>query len=532
MANRISRTKRIEMRNLAEVEVQKYKHDHALWHKYVHNVTLDPMQILKCIEMDESPNTVDNSCRRTGKTAIKELYCLKKNSTQPDQSLGIVAPREAQSKVNLDYHLDAIRRSQILEAYIDHKGGRRQIADTYYMFANQSRAHCYGIMANVDGGDLTCASLEEVDDMPSDRLYSRFLLMLGSTRRLGAIESSADEPPQIRITGVFKGADTLQGLIDSGLYRQLPLVNVHLGIEMGILHKNFMEDMRKELSSEEYIRQLLCKNVTSRNLIWEKFIRIAMVTGLMADIQLAEPLPGVKYKKRGLISIGYDHTGHGEKPESSKSAVIILEQLGSFTCVIYARTWPPGTDEAVIERDLVELWRYFNPDYGMGDAFGIGLIGHVNDVLFNENLININRQAINDGNSTASSWNEWAFSPVQFQGMQKHSMAVVASQAFRNRQIAIPYFEDFHANDPALSGLVLLVRQLANIRAEETKATYASYKMVNSKVGDDLFDAFIVAYWALYTRGIATIQTVILNSSTTRENMIEKTPALPNAGTG
>ncbi len=87
----------------------------------------------------------------------------------PDQELGIVAPREAQSIVNLNYHLEAIRRSPILTAFLNHKSNRVQIADTYYQFANRSLARAYGIMANVDGGDLTAASLEEVDDMPRDR---------------------------------------------------------------------------------------------------------------------------------------------------------------------------------------------------------------------------------------------------------------------------------------------------------------------------------------------------------------------------
>src|SRR3546814_1455603 len=79
--------------------------------------------------------------------------------------------------------------------------GRKQFADTRYQFMNRSMARSYGIMAQVDGGDLTLASLEEVDDMPADRLYGRFLLMLGSARRLGASKDSANKP-QVRITGV------------------------------------------------------------------------------------------------------------------------------------------------------------------------------------------------------------------------------------------------------------------------------------------------------------------------------------------
>ena len=140
MPDRISGAQRVKLQAQAETEVMRYAADHGLWHKHIHNVELDPMQILKCIEMDRHPRSIDFSCRRTGKTAVKELYLLKHNATNADQEEGIVAPREAQSLVNLGYHLDAIRRSEILTAHLNHLRGRTQMADTYYQFANRSMA--------------------------------------------------------------------------------------------------------------------------------------------------------------------------------------------------------------------------------------------------------------------------------------------------------------------------------------------------------------------------------------------------------
>ena len=84
---------------------------HALWHKYVHNVELDPIQLLKMQEMDQHPYTVDFSCRRTGKTAVKEMYNLEMLATKPHQECGIVAPRMQQSQNNLNYMLEAIKRT-------------------------------------------------------------------------------------------------------------------------------------------------------------------------------------------------------------------------------------------------------------------------------------------------------------------------------------------------------------------------------------------------------------------------------------
>jgi hypothetical protein len=171
---RVSASQRITVAHLAEVEIMRYKDDHALWHKHVHGVDLDPMQVLKCIEMDMHPNTIDVSCRRTGKTAVKEMHALKHNACNPFQEVGIVAPRQQQAQTNLTYHIDAIRRSPILSGYLAYKSGRQQLSDTKYQLYNQSKGIAYGIMSQIDGDGLSYASLEEMDDMPAERLYSNF----------------------------------------------------------------------------------------------------------------------------------------------------------------------------------------------------------------------------------------------------------------------------------------------------------------------------------------------------------------------
>ncbi len=554
MASRVSAARRMELQSVAEREVMRYAGDHAMWHKYVHNVSLDAVQILKMKEMDQYPNTIDFSSRRTGKTACKELYNLEFNACHADQELGVVAPREAQSIVNLNYHLDAIRRSPILDNYLAHKSGRKQISDTRYEFMNRSKAQAYGIMAQVDGGDLTVASLEEVDDMPKDRLYSRFLLMLGATRRLGAAADSKNDP-QIRITGVFKGADTLSGMLDSGEYRAigalhgerarqairkmaeagwldademelenyrypLPLLNAPNAIELGLLNRSFIDSIRGELSRDEFVRQLLCINTASRNLVWEKYLRRALQVGLESGLELASPLPGETYRKRGMVTFGYDHSGHGENPDSSKYALVVLELIGIFVVPIFCRTWAPGTDEKVVEADLLEYWRYFRPDDAMGDAYGVGLLTSLNDRLFTEGLTPINRLAISDGESTASTWSEWAFSPIRFEGMTKHSMAQAVRATFHNGHAAIPYYEDREFSDPEVADLLTLCKQITNIKPEPSRASYSTYKMAEPKLGDDLFDAFLAAHWALVTRGAVMSDTVIHQVERSREQIL------------
>lgn len=381
--------------------------------------------------------------------------------------------------------------------------------------------------------------------MPQDRLLSRFLPMLGSARRMG-VSKDVSFKPQIRVTGVFKGADVIKALLDSKQYHMLPIVNVYLGMEMGILNASFMEEMRAQLPEGEFIRQFLCKNVSAQNHIWEKYIRRAMQVGLQAKLEIADPLPGVRYKKKGLISFGYDHTGHGESLTASKSALVVTEQIGNFCTFPFVKTWPAGTDDKVIEMDLVGLWRYFMPDYAMGDAYGVGMLTSVNDRLYAQGLTDIDRRTVGDGQSNASTWGEWPFAPIRFEGMVKHSMATALRSVFHNGQAAIPYFDDSREVKAAMHGAnviwtpssfdqselqgpedwVMFTRQLGNIKALPTKSSYSSYKMVNIKIGDDLFDAACASVWALMTRGAAEVPTIVSHRQLSREQMLGEPPRI------
>jgi hypothetical protein len=521
MAERVTKAQRVKATIVAERELLRYADDHAMWHKHVHNVELDTMQVLKCIEMDQHRNTIDFSCRRTGKTAIKEMYNLKQLATKADQELGIVAPRMAQSEVNMRYMIEAIQRSPILTAFLGYERGRQLLADSHFTFGNRSRAKAYGIMANVDGGDLTMASLEEVDDMPLDRLNSRFLLMMGSTRRLGASKQSQNDP-QIRVTGVFKGADTLTDLIARGHYHVLPTVDAYMGIELGILNEQFIQMMRDELAPDEYMRQLLCKNVSARNLIWELWVRRSIQTGLRAGVQMFSPLPGHVYQAVGPVVLGYDAGGHGEDPQSSKHACTVWEVIGSFFVPRYAKTWSAGADESEVVAGLMSIFRYFRPQNALGDAFGIGVIRSVNEMCLHEGLTDKDPRAIGDGQSTATNWPSWYFSPIRFEGMVKHQMAQALRSLFSNGQVAMPYVDDLPLSDPEVADMHLLQHQLPNIKKEQTSKSYASYKMANRKLGDDLFDASMAAVWAMVNRIVDDAPASwLLGAPRSRQSMLE-----------
>lgn len=523
---RVTAAERVRSASVAETELMRYARPdprtglrpHALWHKHVHNVELDAIQCLKMLEMDRHRNTVDFSCRRTGKTAVKEMYNLERLATEGYQECGIVAPRMQQSQNNLDYMLEAIRRSPMLSAYIAYKQGRPQLKDTGFELENHSKGGAYGIMSQIDGDAITIASLEETDDMPQERLMSRFLPMLGAARRLGVDANKARFKPEIRISGVFKGAGVLQRLIATGEYRPLTTVDVHLGLRLGALDAAWAESMRVQLPADEYIRQFLCRNIQARNWIWEEHIRKALAVGLEAGLQRAGPVPGARYKRRGLLAFGYDHTGHGEAPAASKSALVVCEVLGNWLTFPFVKLWQPGVSDQTIRRDLVALWDYFRPDYAIGDAYGVGMLTAVNDDLFRQGLTHINRETVGDGQSTASAWNEWAFAPMRFEGMVKHVMASAVREAFHHGRAAMPYVDT--GWDGEAPEWLAMVRQLGNMKALPTRASYSSFQMADQKVGDDLFDATCAAVYALLTRGLEDAPAVVATRQVSREQLL------------
>lgn len=192
--------------------------------------------------------------------------------------------------------------------------------------------------------------------------------------------------------------------------------------------------------------------------------------------------------------------------------------MGNWVTFPYVRSWAPGVSDQTLRRDLVAAWDYFRPDYAMGDAYGVGMLTAVNDDLFAQGLTHINRETIDEGNSTASSWAQWAFAPIRFDGMTKHVMASALREAFHHGRAAIPYVDTGWAQEER--DWLSFVRQLGNMKAMPSKASYSSFQMVDQAVGDDFFDAACGAVYALLTRGMADSPAVIQTRRTSREALL------------
>jgi hypothetical protein len=138
----------------------------------------------------------------------------------------------------------------------------------------------------------------------------------------------------------------------------------------------------------------------------------------------------------------------------------------------------------------------------------------------------VNRETVGDGQSNASAWSGWAFAPMRFEGMTKHVMASAVREAFHHGRAAIPYVDT--GWDGEAPEWLALVRQLGNMKAVPTKASYSSFQMADQKIGDDLFDATMAAVYALLTRGLEDAPAVIQSRKVGREQLLGSGLALLN----
>lgn len=529
MAERSTKLQRAKMQNQAEREISKHTDDNAKWVYNVLGIRLDPLQILRMKLLDEHRQTIAWDARRMRKSTTHFIHALKRLATRDHEECCAITPRRDQANKAMDeYMLTQIRNERApLYHFLDYRNGRKRLNDTSFTFHNKSNAWTAGIMGEVDGSGITIALMDEIEDMDYDRLTSKFLPMLGQAEKLGATRKAE---PQVRALGVIKGSGIRKAFLDQGFfpmtqpgYPNGPIIgDAYMGLELGILDKDWIMKQQGLMSPGDWMRQQLCRDVHTDSVILLKWAKKAQQLALrLGDAaNIVEPLPGKQYKKRGLISFGYDHLGHGEKAENSRSALVVSEMFGEHIFFLFVQSWDPWEDETKIMEDLIFFWRYFMPDIANGDALGIGMITEMNDRLYQLHLTQTDRLSIGDGKSSGSTWPEWAFSPLRFHGEQKYKMAQTVRTVFQRGRAVIPWFDD---HDLPEDGIIFefnrFIAQLCNIVEEQNNSSYPTFKSDDLKVGDDYFDAAMAGVWGLMTRYVAP-PAVIATRGRTRDELL------------
>ncbi len=472
----------IKVSPAAAKEIQRYKDSNVLWCKHVCNVDLMPHQAMWMDQMDRFTNTSTVAPPRVGKTYAVEFHGLKSNACNSYEDYRIFAPSEHQAGDSLQYHINGILSSPILSAFIETRLGRKQISTTGYTFQNQSNAARYGQNSNLDGVNATVIRGEEYDDLDMDTWNDRILPR-------GMAKNKNGLPTRIRITGVIQGKENLYNLESDDSFEVLPKIDIYDGIALGALDKDFVMSLRDSYTDDQWLRIALVKYVESRNFFWSKYLRAMQKAGDRMLLKPVTPEPGGRYESVGTVGVGLDMGAQGSSATASKYSLQFVESIGHYKRWLYGEEIDPTIDPALLRKRIVALWAFFRPAGGYGDALEANLIAQVNDDLYSDGLISYNRKREHAENKSEN-WKHWTLQPLRNQGPTKHLMFKGLQQGIHQGLFYTPLVI---AGDPEHENLAKLVRQLENIRSVKGGASYLSYEMIKSSVGDDNVDALAMA---------------------------------------
>ena len=253
------------------------------------------------------------------------------------------------------------------------------------------------------------------------------------------------------------------------------------------------------MTQEEWLRLMLLIYVESRNFIWESKLRASQLIGLKWGLRPEVPRKGKRFHRApgSVVSIGLDMGSQGSGDDASEFALEVVQGFGKYRRWLYSKVWPPTTDPSVLINDIADIWEYFRPDGGYGDALDANLIAQINTELYARGLVDYDWTIF--GDNSASAWKEWAeyglLAPIRNSGATKHAMYTSLKAALDN----VPYASDkdfsgnvfiFPQEDRSLTTeewreLTVLLRELSNLTAERTRAGYLSIERIKRKIEDD-----------------------------------------------
>jgi len=472
--------RRIEVANVAEREIMKYRSDIPLWLKHCTGQDADPHQMIAIQEIDENPNTIHVWPPRFGKTWSMEAVDMHNLFCNVKESLLIVAPKQEQANNALKEHLDWIEQSPLLNAYIAYRRGKKQLSDTKYELLNGSRAKTLGIHSQIDSEEASIIRGEEYDDIDQERWTDRVISRGGRKNPSGLAT-------RYRLSGTIqRGRGNIYDALQNGMYHQITPFNIYHGLEFGIYDENAIKMAKAKYTDEQWLRIYMLRFVEAKNFIWESYLHECIAYGLKLNWEGVEYKPGGQYKPRGVVYAGFDCGHSGGKKHSSVYRMDIGEFIGNTGMWLNAFEWDPAEDPGKIARDIVDIWRYYDISAAYGDALKANDIALINDMLFDERLVNFDRSDC--AANTPANWLKWQFSPQWNTGKFKYLAASELKKKIEHCKFVIPYFSS-KDDRPIAKMTRRLVACLLNIREVQSKGQYPVLEIIKKDLGDDPFDA-------------------------------------------
>lgn len=486
---------------VAEKVIDKFKADPFQRLRVLYDVELRPFQWEWWFLMDTYPDIIGNSCFRVGKTYVIQIKNLDEKIVNPYEEEMIFAPRYDQAVETFKYQYDVIDKQRVVNAMIRRNStGKLMFGQGNVEFMNNSRSECFGVTSNFEGKNATIQHVDELDDIPPETMKRVKGRSTGKNRN--------GLPTRHRFTGVIWGKLNIWAYEQEakshipGSYYILPKVNVYQGLAAGYLEEKDVMDNRRDMTDDEWLRTQCLMFVESRNFIWAARLRISQFIGLKWGLTPIEPIPGGILNRASdeYISFGLDMGSQGSGDDASDYALEITLGKRPFRRWIYGKRWPATSDPEIIIKDVVDLWKFFRPNGGYGDALQANLIAQINDRLYEEELVRFNWRRLGHGNEQES-WYKWAqkglLTPIRNEGHTKHYFYDSLKKAIDNslnvskyempagRVFIFPQIDRMKAKHlPSWKELQILIRELENLQAERTRGGYLKITRIHKKTED------------------------------------------------
>ena len=486
----------IEIANRAEEAIKKLlNNDIEFNRKIMDPFPPDPYQYFWMEEYNRHPRCVHVAAPRTRKTTTASAHFLKKMLKYPyTQVLGVTPSSDQMKKQGFGNIYEWVARNDLLKAFVKRSAtGKLMLHDDYVEFYSRSRFKAFGINSNLAGYNATDIWVDETDSMPPDEFKKIFDRAMAKTQN--------GLPAFYLLSGMIVTKGNLHGFENDPMWYSIGSdydfrMDMYLALELGILDIEAIRAARGMYTQEEWLRLMLLIYVESKNYIWESKLHKSQMVGQKWDLRAALPKRGKRYVKSGQIAFGIDMGAQGSGDDASDFSLQVIEGSGRYRRWLYGETWAPTTDPSTLITDWADIWEYFMPDGGYGDALDANLIAQFNTELYKRGLVEYDWTLF--GDNSAHAWKEWAevglMTPLRNHGIEKHNMytsfktcidnvSLLGEDNYTGNVLVFPPF--MRQEGKHWKNLGILLKELANLQEERTKAGYLSISRIKKQIEDD-----------------------------------------------
>lgn len=486
--------KSIQVANVAEKVIENFKGPEKVFERFrvLYNMNLRPFQWEWFFMMDDHASVLLKSVRRIGKSVAIQMKNLDENLTIPNEEEMVFAPTVDQASNIRKIQNKVINESPVLMAYLKRDTQGKQIFNKReYEFYNNSNSRCFGVRSEFESYNATKQHIDELDDISFDDL-----------KRIRGRAYSKNEngmPNRFRLSGVIWGKLNIFRVEKEGRYKLLPPMDVYMGLAGGWLDRDAVINDRLGKTDSEWLRTDCLIYVEARNFIHEQWLNISQSIGYANKLNLIVPQPGIYQRTPGeKVAIGLDGGAQGSGEDASDYSLSVESMLGPFRKLLFTITWPGTADPETIIKGVTEVWRYFRPDGGYGDALIANLIAQINDRIYEMGYVTRNWRKY--GKNDREGWSLWAkkglLTPLRNEGWTKHYFYTSLQNTLHNAKalamgkpvanvLIMPKIDHYKADNlEHHKELKILIAELSNLQSEKTSSGYLKITRIVKKIDD------------------------------------------------